>query len=81
MQATYGYQLAQASYGTVYYASPYDGSEAFTVLVSRAVGHSNFSTTDYCTEELAPTAAKVTELLRSLIQEKIIFHNTRITIM
>ena len=44
---------------------PYDGSKNdFTILVFRAVGNSNFSTTDYCTVELAPTEG----LLRSLIQ-------------
>ena len=32
LQATYGYQLALSSYGTVY-ACPYEGSKVFTVLV------------------------------------------------
>ena len=47
LQATYDYLLAQANYGTVYGCS-YDGSKAFTVLVFRAVGNSNSSTTDSC---------------------------------
>ena len=80
MQATYDYQLAQASYGTVY-ACPYDGSKVFTVLVFRAVGNSNFITTDYCTVELALTAANLIVLLRSLIQGKVIFRNTRTKIL
>ena len=46
LQATYGYRLAQANYGTVY-ACPYDGSKAFTVLVFPAAENTNFSTTDY----------------------------------
>ena len=64
--------LAKASYGTVY-ACPCGGSKAFTVLVFRAVVSSNFSTTDYYTVELAPTVAKLTVLLRSLLQGKAIF--------
>ena len=40
LQATSGYQLASASYGTVYPCT-YDGSKAYTVLVFRAVSSSN----------------------------------------
>ena len=75
MQVTYGYQLVYASCGTVY--ASYDGSKSFTVLVFRAVGNSNFSTADYYTVELAPTAAKLTAFLRSKIKGKVIFYNTR----
>ena len=46
LQATYGYQLTQTNYGTVY-ACSYDGSNAFTVLFFCAVENSNFSTRDY----------------------------------
>ena len=50
------------SFGTGY-ACPYDGSKAFTVSVFRARGNSNFSTTDYCTVQFAPTGAKLAVLL------------------
>ena len=47
IQDIYVYQLASASYGTVY-ARPYDGGKNVTVLVFNAVGNSNFIKTDYC---------------------------------
>ena len=67
-QATNGYQLDQASDGTVC-ACRYDGNRAFTVLGFRAVGNSNFSTVDYCTVELASTTGKLIQYsLRSPIK-------------
>ena len=61
IEAINGYQLAQASYGTVY-ACCYDGSNAFTVLFFCAVGKSNFSTTDCCTVELSVSSEAYTVL-------------------
>ena len=69
---TYDYQLSEASYGTVY-ACSYDDSKAFAVLVFRDAGNSNFSTKDYCTVELAPTAAKLTILCDLRQKEKLFF--------
>ena len=60
-------------YGTLY-ACRYDGSKALTVLVFRGGGNSIFSTTDYCTVELA-SASKLTQFAVSDKRKGISFLN------
>ena len=70
--------LSQAFFQSISQQQLYRLSTGSNELQSSAVGNFRFTTTDYCTVELAPTTAKLTVLFRSQIKgREVTFHKTR----